>query len=224
MRDLFDNIQNDRPSVEHIGDCAFVLRGFALPFVDQLLPALDRIQTVSPFRHMITPGGFKMSVALTNCGRFGWITDRRGYRYSRVDPETCQPWPCMPSAFMALAQSAAMEAGYPTFEPDACLINNYEPGARLTLHQDKNERSFNHPIVSVSLGIRRHFFLEVSNVPIRSKKFSSCTGTSLCGAVKIVCGTMEFRNSRMRLIRYLAQSASISPSAKPSEVLCGHEF
>ena len=153
VRDLFEEIQNDEALIERIGGCAFVLRGFALPLVDQLLPALERIQTLSPFRHMTTPGGFKMSVALTNCGRFGWITDRRGYRYTRVDPETCQPWPCMPDVFMTLAQSAALEAGYPTFEPDACLINHYEPGTRLTLHQDKNERSFDYPIVSVSLGI-----------------------------------------------------------------------
>jgi alkylated DNA repair protein (DNA oxidative demethylase) len=157
VRDLFEEIQNDEILIERIGDCAFVLRGFALPLIDQLLPALERIQTLSPFRHMITPGGFKMSVALTNCGRFGWITDRRGYRYTRVDPETCQPWPCMPDVFMTLAQSAAIEAGYPTFEPDACLINHYEPGTRLTLHQDKNERSFDYPIVSVSLGIPATF-------------------------------------------------------------------
>lgn len=157
MCDLFTGTEDDESTIEQIGDCAYVLPGFALPLVNQLLLALERIQIVSPFRHMITPGGFKMSVALTNCGRFGWITDRRGYRYSRVDPETCQLWPCMPDAFMALAQSAAEEAGYPSFEPDACLINNYEPGSRLTLHQDKNERSFDHPIVSVSLGIPATF-------------------------------------------------------------------
>jgi hypothetical protein len=102
VRDLFEEIQNDEVLIERIGDCAFVPRGFALPLVDQLLPALERIQTLSPFRHMITPGGFKMSVALTNCDRFGWITDRRGYRYTRVDPETCQPWPCMPDVLMTL--------------------------------------------------------------------------------------------------------------------------
>lgn len=169
MCDLLEGLQNDRSLIEHIGDCAVVLRGFALPFVERLLPALDCIQAVSPFRHMITPGGFSMSVALTNCGRLGWITDRRGYRYSRVDPETCQPWPCMPKVFMALATSAAREAGYLEFEPDACLINKYDPGARLTLHQDKNERSFDHPIVSVSLGIPATFLFggEQRSDPVR---------------------------------------------------------
>jgi alkylated DNA repair protein (DNA oxidative demethylase) len=142
---------------EKIGTQASVLRGFALPLVSQLLPALERIQSVSPFRHMITPGGFRMSVALTNCGRFGWTTDRRGYRYSRIDPETAQPWPQMPNVFLELAITAAGKAGFPQFEPDACLINSYEPASRLSLHQDKNERCFNSPIVSVSLGIPATF-------------------------------------------------------------------
>jgi len=147
----------DLPAVaggrEAMGEQAFVLRGFALANVDRLLPAVERLQTISPFRHMMTPGGFTMSVALTNCGRLGWTTDRRGYRYTRTDPQTDRPWPSMPDAFAELAQRAAAAAGFPGFEPDACLVNRYLPGTRLTLHQDKNEIDFNAPIVSVSLGI-----------------------------------------------------------------------
>jgi len=102
---------------------------------------------------MVTPGGFTMSVALTNCGALGWTTDRRGYRYTRTDPDTGRPWPAMPAAFAELACDAAAAAGFPHFEPDACLINRYLPGARMSLHQDKNERDYDAPIVSVSLGM-----------------------------------------------------------------------
>ncbi|MFA7666017.1 MAG: DNA oxidative demethylase AlkB [Burkholderiaceae bacterium] len=143
--------------VERMGPCAFVLRGFALPAVAGLLPAVAAIEARAPFRAMITPGGFTMSVALTNCGALGWTSDRRGYRYSRVDPDSARPWPAMPAVFSALARSAAAEAGFDGFEPDACLLNRYLPGARLSLHQDRNERDFDAPIVSVSLGMTAVF-------------------------------------------------------------------
>jgi alkylated DNA repair protein (DNA oxidative demethylase) len=147
----------DAPAVvggrEAMGPQAFVLRGFALPDVDDLLAAIERLEPTSPFRHMVTPGGFTMSVALTNCGHLGWTTDRRGYRYTAVDPQTGCVWPPMPSAFARLAHTAAQAAGFDAFEPDACLINRYVPGARLSLHQDKNELDFSAPIVSVSLGV-----------------------------------------------------------------------
>ena len=94
-----------------------------------------------------------MSVAMTNCGSLGWVTDRSGYRYDSLDPERGQPWPAMPASFLRLAQTAAAKAGFPDFCPDACLINRYEAGAKLSLHQDKDERDFAAPIVSVSLGI-----------------------------------------------------------------------
>ena len=111
------------------------------------------ILAVAPFRNMVTPGGYRMSVAMTICGRAGWVTDRSGYRYDAIDPATGRPWPSMPNAFLRLATRAAAHGGYTGFEPDACLINRYQPQARLSLHQDKNERDFNAPIVSVSLGL-----------------------------------------------------------------------
>ena len=102
---------------------------------------------------MVTPGGFRMSVAMTNCGALGWVSDPSGYRYDPLDPESGNPWPRMPDSFARLAQDAAAQAGFEGFTPDACLVNRYEPGARLTLHQDRNERDFRAPIVSVSLGL-----------------------------------------------------------------------
>jgi DNA oxidative demethylase len=138
---------------EAIGIRAYVLRGFALPYVDKFLHAIHALEESAVFRHMITPGGFAMSVAMTNCGRLGWTTDRRGYRYSETDPETGLPWPPMPVAFSRLAREAAAAAGFVGFEPDACLVNRYLPGSRLSLHQDKNERDFDAPIVSMSLGM-----------------------------------------------------------------------
>jgi alkylated DNA repair protein (DNA oxidative demethylase) len=136
-----------------MGPSAYVLRGFALPFMDELLPALLEVAQRSFFRHMVTPGGDTMSVAMTNCGRLGWITDRRGYRYTERDPDTGATWPAMPLVFARLAREAATDAGFADFSPDACLINRYLAGNRLSLHQDKNERDFDAPIVSVSLGM-----------------------------------------------------------------------
>lgn len=149
---LFDDVA-EAPSREAIGRQAFVLRGFARSCVPELLQAIGAIERVARFRQMVTPGGLTMSVALTNCGRLGWTTDRRGYRYSAVDPQTGQPWPPMPELFLRLARDAAQAAGFEDFVPDACLINRYKPGTRLSLHQDKDERDFDAPVVSVSLGI-----------------------------------------------------------------------
>lgn len=140
-------------AAEAIGPDAFVLRNFATPYVEELLSAINTLERQAAFRNMVTPGGFIMSVAITNCGRLGWTTDRQGYRYSPIDPDTGQPWPSMPAAFRQLAKEAAAESGFADFEPDACLVNRYLPGSRLSLHQDKDERDFNAPIVSVSLGM-----------------------------------------------------------------------
>lgn len=136
-----------------LGAGAFVLRGFARQHAAELFAAVGTVAAVSPFRHMVTPCGWKMSVALTNCGAVGWVTDRTGYRYDPIDPATGRSWPAMPRGFAELAVAAAAAAGFGRFEPDACLVNRYAPGSRLSLHQDRNERDFDQPIVSVSLGL-----------------------------------------------------------------------
>ena len=157
MNDLFGSLDPSGLSQEELAPGAILLRGKALPSQDSLLAEIEMITNQAPFRNMVTPGGYVMSVAMTNCGVAGWVTDRSGYRYDRVDPESGRPWPALPDCFFALAVSAAAEAGYPAFVPDACLINRYVPGARLSLHQDKNERDFANPIVSVSLGLPATF-------------------------------------------------------------------
>lgn len=138
---------------ETLGEGSTVLRGLAVAQEQELVTSLNGLLAVAPVRHMVTPGGFRMSVAMSNCGALGWVTDRAGYRYVPFDPETGTPWPTMPAPFMRLAADAAERAGFVGFRPDACLINRYEPGARMTLHQDKNERDLEQPIVSVSLGL-----------------------------------------------------------------------
>lgn len=140
-----------------LAEGAALLRGFARSVEAPLLAALDPLVAAAPFRHMVTPGGFRMSVAMTNCGTAGWITDRRGYRYDPIDPETGRRWPAMPPVFADLAARAAAAAGFDGFAPDACLINRYEPGAQLSLHQDRNELNYDAPIVSVSLGLPATF-------------------------------------------------------------------
>jgi DNA oxidative demethylase len=140
-----------------LGPQATVLKGFACSQAAALLAAIDDICRISPLRHMVTPGGWTMSVAMTNCGEAGWVTDRSGYRYDAIDPLSGQPWPAIPAVFAALAADAAAAAGFAGFVPDACLINQYRAGARLSLHQDRNERDFTAPIVSVSLGLPATF-------------------------------------------------------------------
>lgn len=155
--DLFDDLSKRPRSREPLAEGAVVLRALALDPDGVLRKGLEDIVAQAPFRHMITPGGYRMSVAMTNCGGLGWVSDRRGYRYDGLDPDSGKSWPVMPQAFLDLAALAASEAGYPGFVPDACLINRYEPGTRLTLHQDKNEADFDAPIVSVSLGLPATF-------------------------------------------------------------------
>jgi alkylated DNA repair protein (DNA oxidative demethylase) len=155
IRDLFEEEMRD----VRLAPGAMLLRGFAEPFEAPCVSALRRIVEVAPFRHMVTPGGHQMSVAMTNCGTAGWVTDRTGYRYDSHDPQTGRPWPAMPGVFADLAAQAAARAGFEGFTPDACLINRYEPGARLSLHQDKDERDLSAPIVSVSLGLPAVFLL-----------------------------------------------------------------
>ncbi len=136
-----------------IADGAVWLPGHALTQDRALLAAIEQVTAAAPFRHLETPGGLRMSVAMSNCGACGWVSDRRGYRYADTDPLSGQPWPAMPTLFRELARSAATAAGYAGFEPDACLINRYLPGTKLSLHQDRDEADFSAPIVSVSLGL-----------------------------------------------------------------------
>lgn len=147
--DLF----SDPGGIAPLGPGAFLLAGFAAAETPALLAALDPILAQAPLRRMVTPGGKSMSVEMSNCGAAGWVTDRRGYRYAARDPLTDRPWPELPSSFAALAGSAAVAAGFAGFKPDVCLINRYRPGARMTPHQDRDERDFTQPIVSVSLGL-----------------------------------------------------------------------
>ncbi|MBW7472549.1 DNA oxidative demethylase AlkB [Marinobacter sp. F4218] len=156
IADLFDDLPGE-PRSEAIVDGAVVLRQFAREKAEALLAAIDRVTASAPLRHMQTPGGHTMSVAMSCCGDQGWVTDTRGYRYQPTDPLTGAPWPSMPGVFERLARDAAEAAGYRDFCPDACLINRYEPGAKMGLHQDKDETDFEQPIVSVSLGLPQVF-------------------------------------------------------------------
>ncbi|MEO3991025.1 DNA oxidative demethylase AlkB [Pseudocitrobacter cyperus] len=150
MLDLF---ADETPWQEPLAAGATILRRQAVAQANELLSAINQVAMISPFRQMVTPGGYTMSVAMTNCGPLGWSTDLHGYCYSKVDPLTGSPWPPMPDIFRTLAQTAAAQAGFAGFSPDACLINRYLPGAKLSLHQDKDEATLSEPIVSVSLGL-----------------------------------------------------------------------
>jgi DNA oxidative demethylase len=152
MASLFDS--NSLPlSREPLEEGAVLLRGFATPVAPLLVEEVTRIAQIASFRHLVTPGGYTMSVAMTNCGRIGWVSDRTGYRYDPVDPTTGTPWPAMPKVFLDVAVRAAAEAGFANYDPDACLINRYVAGAKLSLHQDRDEKDAWAPIVSVSLGL-----------------------------------------------------------------------
>ena len=151
--DLFEHERRRVP----LGPGASLLTGFALLWEPELVAAIEEIAAAAPFRHMTVPGGRRMSVAMTSCGAVGWVTDRSGYRYEERDPESGRPWPSLPEVFANLASSAATQGGFPGFAPDGCLINRYDPGARLTLHQDRDEKDYGAPIVSVSLGLPATF-------------------------------------------------------------------
>ena len=172
LPDLFDEAPRDMA----LDAGAMLLAGFAATQANEIFAALAGILEISPFRHMVTPGGWRMSVAMTNCGDAGWVTDRTGYRYNSTDPQTERRWPEMPDSFVTLATAAAEQAGFPGFIPDSCLINRYEPPARMSLHQDKNERDFNQPIVSVSLGLPAIFLWGGQNRADRPRRIKLLHG------------------------------------------------
>jgi DNA oxidative demethylase len=169
--DLLESLPDVRPSQEVMAEGAVLLRGFAKPVEFELLEALRAIVEQAPFRYMVTPGGHQMSVAMTNCGNFGWVTDRTGYRYDANDPQSEKPWPAMPNSFRELARQAADRAGFGGFAPDACLVNRYQPNARMSLHQDRDENDFTAPIVSVSLGLPATFLFGGSKRSDKPRRF-----------------------------------------------------
>ena len=168
MRQLFDVADTTR--AEPLCPGAVLLRGFASALDVPLLDGVGEVVAKAPLRRMITPGGLRMSVAMTNCGSLGWVSDRAGYRYAAFDPATGLPWPAMPAAFASLAGDAAERAGFANFNPDVCLINRYEAGTRLSLHQDRDERDYEQPIVSVSLGVGANFLFGGSKRSDRTVK------------------------------------------------------
>jgi DNA oxidative demethylase len=170
-RSLFDDIPTPYLAPEHIAPGAVLLRGFALDVAGALLQAAGQVIAAAPLRHLVTPGGLSMSVGMTNCGVLGWVSDRTGYRYSATDPLSGQPWPPMPDCFLDLALRAAAQAGFERFNPDACLVNSYEPGARLSLHQDKDESDLTAPIVSVSLGLPATFLFGTTTRSERAARY-----------------------------------------------------
>lgn len=174
--DLFENCDEGSTGREDLAPGALVLRGFARALAEQLVAEVGKIAASAPFRHMLTPGGQRMSAAMTNCGPLGWVSDRRGYRYEATDPDNGEPWPPMPDTFLRLAADAAAEAGFPGFAPEACLINRYEPGTRMSLHQDRDERDLTAPIVSVSLGLPAIFLFGGLNRSDRSERVALLHG------------------------------------------------
>jgi len=172
MASLFPD--EPQPSKEPLEEGAVILRGFVRD-VPAILAEVDQITAKAPFRHLVTPGGYTMSVAMTNCGRVGWVSDRSGYRYDPIDPDSNSPWPAIPEGFLALARSAAAEAGFKGYDPDACLINRYVPGSKLGLHQDRDEKDQWSPIVSVSLGLPATFLWggKKRNAPVRRLRVES---------------------------------------------------
>ena len=179
--DLFDDLPPEQ-STTLIAPGAALLHGFARDIDAALLKAFDAVTALAPLRHLVTPGGYTMSVAMSNCGPLGWVSDASGYRYTAHDPLSGQPWPPMPAIWMELAARAAAEAGYGSFTPDACLVNAYAPGSRLSLHQDKDEKDLGAPIVSVSLGLPAVFQFGTNSAKTVRSACGYCTATSWSGA------------------------------------------
>ncbi|MES1980005.1 MAG: DNA oxidative demethylase AlkB [Pseudomonadota bacterium] len=173
--DLFDD-QPPECMGQPMAPGAMLLHGFALDMQASLLASFEEVIAQAPLRHLVTPGGYTMSVAMTNCGAMGWVSDRRGYRYQATDPLSGQPWPQMPDAWRELAVRAAAEAGYADFKPDACLVNSYQPGAKLSLHQDRDEADMAAPIVSVSIGLPATFLFGTERRADRPQRYRLLSG------------------------------------------------
>ena len=173
MNLLFD--ADSLPTHEPLEEGAALLRSFVSDRVPALLEEVARVEQAAPFRHLVTPGGYTMSVAMTNCGRVGWVSDRTGYRYDSIDPMTGNTWPAMPALFLEIAARAAAKVGFASYDPDACLINRYVAGAKLSLHQDRDERDAWAPIVSVSMGLPAVFLWggKRRNDPVRRLRLES---------------------------------------------------
>ncbi|MGO4576540.1 DNA oxidative demethylase AlkB [Cupriavidus sp. 2TAF22] len=205
--DLFDSLpQEDPPHAEPLAPGATILRGFARAHEQTLLGAVRDIAAQAPWRHLITPGGLRMSVAMTNCGQLGWVSDVTGYRYEPADPLSGKPWPPMPEALLWLARAAADDAGYADFRPDACLLNRYAPGTRLSLHQDRDELDLRAPIVSVSLGLPAIFL------------FGGALRTQRPQRVRLAHGDVVVWGGPSRLAFH-----GIAPLADGDHALTGHE-
>jgi len=194
-----------RAALERIGEGAVLLAAAACEQAPALLAALQPVIAAAPWRHMLTPGGQRMSVAMTNCGELGWISDRRGYRYEPLDPDSGRPWPPMPAQLRALAVRAAVSAGFAGFEPDACLVNRYAPGTRLSLHQDRNERDLSAPVVSLSLGLPAWFL------------FGGLRRTDPAQRIALVHGDVVVWGGRQRLAFH-----GVAPLADGEHALTGH--
>jgi hypothetical protein len=186
---LFGNIWEQGVLSNSLGPGTAILRGFALEREALLLDALFAVAARSYFRHMVTPGGFHMSVAMTNCGSLGWVTDRKGYRYDSVDPETQAQWPPMPKPFMELAQNAAKVAGFPEFAPDACLINRYEPGARLSCIRTRMSGTSTSRLCRCHSVYLQSSYSAEKNARTRRRAFRLPTGMYWSGVVRRDCGT-----------------------------------
>ena len=174
--DLFDETPKSDVAPQAIAPGAFLLRGFACDQAVALLRTVEQVTATAPLRHLVTPGGYSMSVAMSNCGELGWTSSRTGYRYTRADPMSDQPWPAMPACFVELAARAAAMAGFDDFRPDACLVNCYQPGARLSLHQDRDESDMKAPIVSVSLGLPAVFLFGTTQRSERPARYRLAHG------------------------------------------------
>ena len=153
----------------------------------------------SPFFRPVTPGGRPFSVEMTNLGPLGWVSDRAGYRYQPTHPETGAPWPPMPETLLTLWSDLT---GWPD-PPDACLVNLYRGGARMGLHQDRDEQDHSAPVLSVSLGDTAVFRIGAADGgPTRTVRLASGDVCALTGPARL---------ARHGIDRVIAGSSTLVP-------------